>query len=119
MSTAVSEPSARKAKAEPRTPPEEQFWKRYSPHGEAPLSLAGSLGLHALAFGGLLLFGVYLVNLLVKPQRNIPVEPVRLAGGGGAPGGKCRAAATAPGPRTSARSIRRAPRTAARTRRRP
>src|SRR5262249_8975439 len=34
-----------------RVPPEEKFWKRYSPHGEAPLSLVGSFALHALAVG--------------------------------------------------------------------
>src|SRR5436190_988079 len=35
--------SARPAKKLPRTPPEERFWKRYSPHGELPLSGVGSL----------------------------------------------------------------------------
>jgi hypothetical protein len=32
--------------------PEERFWKRYSPRGEAPLSMAGSVSLHALAIAG-------------------------------------------------------------------
>lgn len=68
-----------------RVPPEEQFWKRYSPHGEAPLSVAGSFALHALAVGGLLLAGLYLASLFDTPARSLPVEPVRLVieGGGG------------------------------------
>lgn len=89
MSTAVNNSAAQPA-ATPRVPPEEPFWKRYSPHGEMPLSMAGSVALHALAFGLLLLFGLYLVNLFVKPQRTLPVEPVRLMenpGGGGPRGG--------------------------------
>jgi hypothetical protein len=69
-------------------PPEERFWKRYSPHGEAPLSWAGSFTLHALVGGTLLLFGVYLASVLFPPNRTLPIEPVRLiAGGGGRPGG--------------------------------
>src|SRR5262245_1631575 len=62
----------------PTVPPEERFWKRYSPHGEAPLSVSGSLALHVLVGGGLILAGVYLAALLYKPDRNIPVEAVRL-----------------------------------------
>jgi hypothetical protein len=75
-----------------QTPPEEQFWKRYSPHGEAPLSFAGSLGLHGLAVGAMVLFGVWLATLFVKSDRNVPIEPVQLVdgkrgpiGGGGDP----------------------------------
>jgi hypothetical protein len=74
-----------------QTPPEEQFWKRYSPHGEAPLSFAGSLGLHGLAIGAMVLFGVWLAALFVKSDRKVPVEAVQLVGvdgGGGDPGGK-------------------------------
>jgi hypothetical protein len=75
-----------------RVPPEEKFWKRYSPHGEAPLSLTGSFALHALGVGGMMLFGIYLASLFFKPTRSLPVEPVRLelpgGGGGGGKGGK-------------------------------
>jgi hypothetical protein len=74
----------------PLIPPDEQFWKRYSPHGEAPLSVSGSLALHVLIGGGLLLAGIYLAALLYKPDRSLPVEPVRLkieGGGGGRPDG--------------------------------
>jgi len=64
-------------------PPEEQFWKRYSPHNEAPLSLTGSLALHALVIGGLVLGGIYLASIMFKAERKIPVEAVRLPPGGG------------------------------------
>jgi len=71
-----------------KLPPEPKFWKRYSPHGEAPLSFAGSLTLHALGLGGAFLLAVYLVSLY-KPTQSLPVDPVRLviSGGGGKPGG--------------------------------
>ncbi len=74
-------------------PPEERFWKRHSPHGEGPLSLAGSLALHGLAVGTLLLFAVYLAAVFFQPERSLPIEPVQLAGGA-APGN----AARGPGP---------------------
>src|SRR4051794_6906070 len=57
---------------------EERFWERYSPHGEAPLSFTGSLALHALVIGGLILPGVYLAPLFLKPERKVRVEPVKL-----------------------------------------
>jgi hypothetical protein len=70
--------------------PEERFWKRHSPHGEAPLSLAGSVALHGLVIGALLLAAVYLTALLFQPERSLPIEPVRLDGIGqsGKDGGK-------------------------------
>jgi hypothetical protein len=77
----------------PIAPPEERFWKRYSPHGEAPLSISGSLAVHVLVGGALLLAGVYLASLLYKPDRSLPVEPVRLqieGGGGGRPDGSTK-----------------------------
>jgi hypothetical protein len=43
-------------------PPEEQFWKRYSPHHEFPLSGATSASLHVLALGLLLLVGYLLIG---------------------------------------------------------
>lgn len=71
-----------------RVPPEEKFWQRYSPHGEAPLSFAGSFAIHVI-FGGLFLFvAFYAAAVLGGPGggRDMPVEPVRLPGdmpGGG------------------------------------
>ncbi|MFO0844489.1 MAG: hypothetical protein U0797_19180 [Gemmataceae bacterium] len=73
-------------KEKPQAPPEERFWKHYSPHGEAPLSVAGSFAAHAIGIGGLILVAVYLAALFVKPTRSVPVEPVRVferPGGGG------------------------------------
>ena len=72
-----------------RVPPEEQFWRRYSPHGEAPLSLAGSIALHTLGLGGALLLIIYIASILSNTTQSLPVEPVRLAlgGGGGSKGG--------------------------------
>ncbi|MFQ3591633.1 MAG: hypothetical protein SNJ82_00380 [Gemmataceae bacterium] len=74
-------------------PPEDAFWTRYSPHGEAPLSFAGSMGLHLLMFGLLILLGMYALASQFKEEIKLPVEPVRiLPGGGGSPGGDPKAA---------------------------
>jgi hypothetical protein len=83
MATKAPSRSSETAAPNGLVPPDEKFWKRYSPHNEAPLSMAGSIALHALAFGVLVLFAVYIVNLLSKSTRSLPVDPVRLVGGGG------------------------------------
>ena len=70
-----------------RVPPPETRWKRYSPHGEAPLSLAGSVAVHLLAGGGLLLLGMLLASAFFNPDRSLPIEPVRLLPGGSKAGG--------------------------------
>jgi hypothetical protein len=88
MSKAVAEKKPVVAKPKP---PEDAFWTRYSPHGEAPLSFAGSLGLHLLMFGVLFLIGLYLLASQFKEDVKLPVEPVRLiAGGGGTVGGDAK-----------------------------
>jgi hypothetical protein len=72
-------------------PPEEQFWKRYSPHHEFPLSSAGSVALHILAVAVLLLLALFIIPGWFKVDRSLPVEPVRLeieGGGGGSPTGE-------------------------------
>jgi hypothetical protein len=68
-----------------RVPPEEKFWKRYSPHGEAPLSLGGSVALHIIVGGTLLVLGIFAASLFGGRGGKMPVEPVRfgLPGGGG------------------------------------
>ena len=66
-----------------RVPPDEQFWRRYSPHGEAPLSIAGSIALHTLGLGAALLAIFYLASLFSPSTQSLPVEPVRLDIGGG------------------------------------
>jgi len=64
-------------------PPDEQFWKRYSPHGEAPMSMAGSFALHALLGGALVLLAVYAASAFTQAKTSLPVDPVRLELGGG------------------------------------
>jgi hypothetical protein len=67
-------------------PPEEQFWERYSPHHEAPLSGVGSFAVHFLIAGFLILAG-YLGWLGLGTQRSaVSNDVVRLDTGGG--GGK-------------------------------
>src|SRR5262249_24656059 len=83
--TATAPPPA--ARATTKTTPDERFWVRYSPHHELPLSATGSVTLHALVFGLLLLAGVIAAVLGwsgTKPH-NTPFE---LASGGGGPTGK-------------------------------
>jgi len=85
MSYAVTD---KKAAVNKPQPPEDAFWTRYSPHGEAPLSFAASLGMHLLLFGLLILLGMYALASQFKEEIKLPVEPVRiLPGGGGSPGG--------------------------------
>src|SRR5437763_15402247 len=79
----VQAPSVGPLSARPRSNlPEERFWKRYSPHGELPLSGAGSFALHALLVCLLVLLG-FLGVWFTRPSRTLPVEAVQLAGGGG------------------------------------
>jgi hypothetical protein len=80
----------------PLLPPEEQFWKRYSPHHEFPLSSATSFALHLLIGGLMVVFVVYLLSRDTAPNQDAPSgEPVIAAEdsdgnpkGGGAGGGK-------------------------------
>jgi hypothetical protein len=73
-----------------RLPPEERFWKHYSPHHEFPLSSVTSAALHALAIVLLLLSAWVAWKLgfgdLDKP---VPVSAVAIedGGGGGNPNG--------------------------------
>ncbi len=94
---ANSAPVADKKKAplSPLVAPDERFWQRYSPHGEAPLSVAGSFAVHALTVVGLVLFGLYVASLFYKPTRSLPIDPVRLDLGGG--GGKTGGSGDGPG----------------------
>jgi hypothetical protein len=68
----------------PQLPPEERFWKRYSPHHECSLSSAVSVILH-VAFVGVLLLVAALVAKLGLRERNNPVaiDAVALAPGNG------------------------------------
>ena len=60
--------------------------------------MAGSVALHILIAGGMVLFGVYLASLFYKPVRTLPIEPVRIvSGGGGAKNGVAGGGKAAPG----------------------
>jgi hypothetical protein len=68
------------AEQQPQQPPDESIWTRYSPHGEAPLSGAGSFATHALAIGLIIILGKYVFDQ--NKTKNLPVEAVELSGGG-------------------------------------
>lgn len=76
---------------QPERPPEESVWKRYSPHNEAPLSTVGSLALHALVIGLLVVVGIVMTMLGINERKNKPVEFVTIEqpapGAPGTPGG--------------------------------
>jgi hypothetical protein len=64
-------------------PPEEKFWKRYSPHHEAPISGVTSMLLHLLVI--LLLLGIVWLQSVLKldeENRPPPVDVVSLTPGG-------------------------------------
>jgi hypothetical protein len=82
---APSSDKAGKKTAPPKTPPDERFWQRYSPHAELPLSSASSLVVHVLAIGLLAMLGALAGWLATNAKRTLPVEAVQLAGGGGDP----------------------------------
>ena len=84
----VNTPGLSPKSARPKQPlVEERFWRRYSPHGELPLSGAGSFALHAQVVGGLVLMG-FLGLWFTRPSRPLPIESVQVArGGGGNPAG--------------------------------
>jgi hypothetical protein len=85
---APSSEKAAKRAASPLAPPDERFWQRYSPHAEFPLSSAGSLVVHVLALG-LLALAAWLGTVLFNHStRQLPVEAVRISGGGGNPHGR-------------------------------
>lgn len=82
MSTAApAAPQKTTPNAEDLAPPEDAFWVRYSPHHEFPLSSISSVMLHILVIGLAFLFAYYVV--FDKPAHKVPVEAVRLVGGGG------------------------------------
>src|SRR5215469_11150839 len=83
QTTPVAEKSTAHSAKQPLVPPDERFWKRYSPHGELPLSGAGSLALHLLIFGLMLLSAWLAYAVFSHTTRSLPVEAVRLDAGGG------------------------------------
>jgi hypothetical protein len=93
MSTAAPVSPAKKPvdKKDPKlTPPDEQFWIRYSPHYEMPLSWVGSGAIHILIFGLVVLMGIAL-PFLFRDNRPVEMDSVRLDASGGG-GGNLRGA---------------------------
>src|SRR5262249_28203809 len=67
-----------------RLPPEERFWKRYSPHHEFPLSLSSSFFLHVVILVVLLFGGGFLLWLGLRRVRpGLPVGALVGPGGSG------------------------------------
>jgi hypothetical protein len=64
-----------------RLPPEDQFWKRYSPHHELPLSTASSLMLHGVVLALLILGGIVLARFGFR-DNNVEVSAVQVVGTG-------------------------------------
>lgn len=73
--------------ATPLTPPDERFWKRYSPHHEFPWSTVIGVGVHLLVF--VLVFGyLKLHDRRSEGSRPLEVGAIQIAGGGGDPNGE-------------------------------
>ena len=82
------------AKAAAASPPEEEFWKRYSPHHEFPLSTAASVALHVLALVLLAVIGIWLLS---SANRKKPLQEIGVVVVGGGGGGNPRAQGEGPG----------------------
>jgi hypothetical protein len=84
-------PSATSTTPKRGAPTEPTFWQRYSPSGECPLSVAGSVFVHigffvllvVLAYFGFNLFGAEATDFAKPPQ----MDAVEIEGGGGRPEG--------------------------------
>jgi hypothetical protein len=76
-------PSKSQSAAKLPVPPDEQFWQRYSPHYEFPLSSVTSFAIHAIALILLFFLGKYLFDTLNKPKSLGEIGVVVEAGGGG------------------------------------
>ena len=48
MATTPAKSAPKNTPGQPQQPPDERFWKRYSPHHECPVSITGSIALHVL-----------------------------------------------------------------------
>src|ERR1700676_683811 len=69
-----NDPSQKKS----NLPPEERFWKRYSPHHEFSLSGVTSFAVHGLVAALILLLGFFASRLLTEKQ--LPLESIVVAG---------------------------------------
>src|SRR5262245_56414879 len=67
---------------QPPVPPDERFWKRYSPHHEFPLSTVGSIVVHALLIVALVVIAVTWQEGL-SAAKPVEMKVVEIEGGGG------------------------------------
>ena len=76
-------PTATEVARRASAPPEEEFWQRYSPHHEFPLSSATSIALHVLILALLAVAGWWIIRM--GSARSLPLAdvPVYLEQGGG------------------------------------
>jgi hypothetical protein len=72
----------------PKAPPTgPTFWKRYSPHGECPLSFTGSVLLHLIPVGLLIALGAWIWPRTDENAKPPIVTVLEVEGGGGGLGG--------------------------------
>jgi hypothetical protein len=76
-------PTATQAAGRAPAPPEEEFWQRYSPHHEFPLSSATSIALHLLILALLAVAGWWIVSMGSARSAPLPDVPVYVEPGGG------------------------------------
>jgi hypothetical protein len=65
------------------SPPEQEFWQRYSPHHEFPLSSVTSVAIHVLALVLLICLGKLLLGMIGETQKPLGETPVFVVPGGG------------------------------------
>src|SRR5262249_6774190 len=79
----MAQTSTPEANSATLVPPEERFWKRYSPHHEAPLSGVVSFVLHGFVIGILALAAMFLTQRReAEGNRPVSMDVVQLEGGG-------------------------------------
>src|SRR5262249_23908868 len=78
----MAQTSTPEANSATLVPPEERFWKRYSPHHEAPLSGVVSFVLHGFVIGILALAAMFLTQRREAETRPVSMDVVQLEGGG-------------------------------------
>lgn len=74
-------------KDQPQLPPEEQFWVRYSPHHEFPLSSVATACFYVLLAIMIWAAARFLIPLLSSKGDLLDMEAVAVGGDGGMPGG--------------------------------
>lgn len=83
----AAETAPKKAVDKQLLPPDERFWKRYSPHHEFPWSTVSGIAVHLLVFA--LVFGyLKLQGRWSEKEKPLEVGAIQIAGGGGDPNGE-------------------------------